>query len=51
MKELRPEGPGAARGQRNLCLDTAKDTVGKEYGDIAANIGPISEKTFHQYNF
>ena len=30
---------------------TAKDTVGKEYGDLAANIGPISEKTLHQYNF
>ena len=25
---------------------TAKDTVGKEYGDLAANIGPISEKPF-----
>ena len=25
---------------------TAKDTVGKEYGDLAANIGPTSEKPF-----
>ena len=25
---------------------TAKDTVGKEYGDLAANIGSISEKPF-----
>ena len=25
---------------------TAKDTVGKGYGDLAANIGPISEKPF-----
>ena len=25
---------------------TPKDTVGKEYGDLAANIGPISEKPF-----
>ena len=25
---------------------TAKDTVGKEYGDLAANIGPINEKPF-----
>ena len=25
---------------------TAKDTVDKRYGDLAANIGPISEKPF-----
>ena len=25
---------------------TARDTVGKEYGDLAANIGSISEKPF-----
>ena len=25
---------------------TAKDTVGKEYGDLAANIGPTSENPF-----
>ena len=25
---------------------TARDTVGKGYGDLAANIGPISEKPF-----
>ena len=25
---------------------TAKDTVGKGYGDLAANIGAISEKPF-----
>ena len=25
---------------------TAKDTVGKGYGDLAANIGPTSEKPF-----
>ena len=25
---------------------TAKDTVGKGYGDLAANIGPRSEKPF-----
>ena len=25
---------------------TAKDKVGKGYGDLAANIGPISEKPF-----
>ena len=25
---------------------TAKDTVGKGYGDLAANFGPISEKPF-----
>ena len=25
---------------------TAKATVGKGYGDLAANIGPISEKSF-----
>ena len=29
---------------------TARDTAGKGYGNLAANIGPISEKTFHQYN-
>ena len=26
--------------------NTAKDTVGKGYGDLAANIGPTSEKPF-----
>ena len=25
---------------------TARDTVGKGYGNLAANIGPISEKPF-----
>ena len=25
---------------------TARDTAGKRYGDLAANIGPISEKPF-----
>ena len=30
---------------------TARDTAGKGYGDLAANIGPTSEKSLHQYNF
>ena len=25
---------------------TARDTVGKGYGDLAANIGPTNEKSF-----
>ena len=30
---------------------TARDTAGKGYGNLAANIGPTSENPFTKYNF
>ena len=32
--------------QGSKVTNTARDTAGKEYGDLAANIGPTSKKPF-----